>query len=152
MADRKSTAPASSGSRQSAVPPSVWFDRIDGIVVAGLLALVTVAWCWANGKWTPAAWSEPTAYLEPDKCDVVHALAMMKAAGDGQFVPLAWKNVAELGAPHTGNWNDWPLLEEMQVLLPGLEFLRANGNKGTAVIWGRSAASPFCYLDCPLIP
>lgn len=117
MADRKSTAPASSGSRQSAAPPSAWFDRIDGIVVAGLLALVTVAWCWANGKWTPAAWSEPTAYLEPDKCDVVHALAMMKAAGDGQFVPLAWKNVAELGAPHTGNWNDWPLLEEMQVLL-----------------------------------
>ena len=32
----------------------------------------------------------PTAYLEPDKGDVVHALAMMKAVGDGEFVrPLA---------------------------------------------------------------
>ena len=83
--------------------------------LALLLAIVALAWCAGNDRWSPASWGVPTAYLEPDKGDVVHALAMMKAAGDGEFVPLAWKKVEALGAPNTANWNDWPFVEELLV-------------------------------------
>jgi len=88
--------------------------------LALLLAIVALAWCAGNDRWSPASWGVPTAYLEPDKGDVVHAMAMMKAVGDGEFVPLAWKNVDALGAPNTANWNDWPLVEELLVTFYGL--------------------------------
>ena len=88
--------------------------------LALLLAMVALAWCAGNDRWSPASWGVPTAYLEPDKGDVVHALAMMKAVGDGEFVPLAWKNVDALGAPHAANWNDWPFVEELLVVFYGL--------------------------------
>jgi hypothetical protein len=98
---------------------------------------VGLAWCVGSGRWTPAAWGVPTAYLEPDKGDVVHALAMMKAVGEGEFVPLAWKNVGRLGAPNAANWNDWPLVEELLVvfygLLGSLFGLFAGLNVGTIV-------------------
>jgi hypothetical protein len=114
MATRKAatTAPAT----PAAVVAEPWFSRLDAILVAGLLALVTLAWCTANAKWTAAEWALPAAYLEPEKCDVVHALAMMKAAEEGEFVPLTWKQVSRLGAPDGANWNDWPLLEELQIV------------------------------------
>ena len=114
MATRKAatTAPAT----PAAVVAKPWFSRLDAILVAGLLALVTLAWCTANAKWTAAEWALPAAYLEPEKCDVVHALAMMKAAEEGEFVPLTWKQVSRLGAPDGANWNDWPLLEELQIV------------------------------------
>jgi phosphoglycerol transferase len=114
MATRKAatTAPAT----PAAVVAERWFSRLDAILVAGLLALVTLAWCTANAKWTAAEWALPAAYLEPEKCDVVHALAMMKAAEEGEFVPLTWKQVSRLGAPDGANWNDWPLLEELQIV------------------------------------
>ena len=114
MATRKAatTAPAT----PAAVVAERWFSRLDAILVAGLLALVTLAWCTASAKWTAAEWALPAAYLEPEKCDVVHALAMMKAAEEGEFVPLTWKQVSRLGAPDGANWNDWPLLEELQIV------------------------------------
>jgi hypothetical protein len=87
---------------------------------AMLIVVVALAWCTGNDRWTPESWGVPTAYLEPDKGDVVHALAMMKAVGDGDFVPLAWKQVDALGAPATANWNDWPLVEELLVVFYGL--------------------------------
>jgi hypothetical protein len=100
--------------QSSALAP--WFRKSDAILVAVLLAVVSLAWCAANAKWSLSQWSLPTAYLEPDKGDVVHALAMMKAGGDGKFVPLAWKVVDDVGAPTGGNWNDWPLVEELLVV------------------------------------
>ena len=114
MATRKAatTAPAT----PAAAVAEPWFSRTDALLVAGLLALVTLAWCTANAKWTAAEWALPAAYLEPEKCDVVHALAMMKAAEEGEFVPLTWKQVSRLGAPDGANWNDWPLLEELQIV------------------------------------
>ena len=78
--------------------------------------VVLLAWCTANAKWTALQWSQPTAYTEPDKADVVHALAMMKAGAGGEFVPLAWKGSRDLGAPYDANWNDWPLVEELQIV------------------------------------
>ena len=85
-----------------------------------LLFVVGLAWCTGNDRWAPESWGVPTAYLEPDKGDVVHALAMMKAVGEGDFVPLAWKQVDAIGAPATANWNDWPLVEELLVVFYGL--------------------------------
>ena len=84
---------------------------------AFLLGLVFLGWCAGNGKWTPAAWRYPTAYTEPEKGDVVHALAMMKAGANGEFLPLGWKGAKDLGAPFEANWNDWPLVEEVLVVL-----------------------------------
>jgi hypothetical protein len=98
----------------SAIAP--WFRKGDAILVAVLLTVVALAWCAANAKWSLSQWSLPTAYLEPDKGDVVHALAMMKAGGEGEFVPLAWKVVDNVGAPAGANWNDWPLVEELLVV------------------------------------
>lgn len=112
-------------------------SRLTWLPPALLLVVVGLAWCVGSGRWTPAAWGVPTAYLEPDKGDVVHALAMMKAVGEGEFVPLAWKNVGRLGAPNAANWNDWPLVEELLVvfygLLGSLFGLFAGLNVGTIV-------------------
>jgi phosphoglycerol transferase len=125
--------------------------------LALLLAIVALVWCTGNGRWSPASWAVPTAYLEPDKGDVVHALAMMKAVGDGEFVPLAWKKVDALGAPNTANWNDWPLVEELLVtfygLLGRLFGLFGGLNVGT-IIAHLSAAAAFYVVarweDCDL--
>ena len=95
---------------------SVGWTRLDTTALASLLVVVLLAWCTANAKWTALQWSQPTAYTEPDKADVVHALAMMKAGAGGEFVPLAWKGSRDLGAPYDANWNDWPLVEELQIV------------------------------------
>ena len=118
MAARKSSTSQSSQPVTASTEQSTdqWFTSRDWLVTAVLLGLVTLGWCMANGKWTAAQWALPSAYLDPEKCDVIHALAMMKAAGEGEFLPLAWKQVSRLGAPDGANWNDWPLLEELQVL------------------------------------
>ena len=110
MAEPKSPVVQSS----SAIAP--WFRKGDAILLAVLLGVVSLAWCTANAKWSLSQWSLPNVYLEVDKADVVHALAMMKAGGDGQFVPLAWKVVDDIGAPAGANWNDWPLIEELLVV------------------------------------
>ena len=112
-------------------------SRLTWLPPALLLVVVGLAWCAGNDRWSAASWGVPTAYLEPDKGDVVHALAMMKAVGEGEFVPLAWKNVGRLGAPNAANWNDWPLVEELLVvfygLLGSLFGLFAGLNVGTIV-------------------
>ena len=95
---------------------SVGWTRLDTTALASLLVVVLLAWCTANAKWTALQWSQPTAYTEPDKADVVQALAMMKAGAGGEFVPLAWKGSRDLGAPYDANWNDWPLVEELQIV------------------------------------
>jgi hypothetical protein len=120
-----------------------------------LMVVVALAWCTGNDRWTPASWGVPTAYLEPDKGDVVHALAMMKAVGDGDFVPLAWKQVNALGAPAAANWNDWPLVEELLVvfygLLGSLFGLFAGLNVGTLLAHLTAAATFYIvarWEDC----
>ena len=135
--------------RDRSIAPPSW------VPPALLLLVVGLAWCTGNDRWTPASWSVPTAYLEPDKGDVVHALAMMKAVGEGEFVPLAWKQVATLGAPATANWNDWPLVEEVLVvfygLLGGLFGLFGGLNVGTLLAHLAAAAAFYVvarWEDC----
>jgi hypothetical protein len=95
--------------------------RADVASVTVLVTVCTLAWCWANDKWTLASLAMPAAYTsEPQKADVIHMLALMKATTEGNFWPLVWKQVPELGAPFDGNWNDWPMVEETVVLCHGL--------------------------------
>ena len=90
------------------------------MALAILALLCTIGWCAANGAWSFAALAQPTAYLDPEKADVIHALAMMKVAARGEWVPLTWKLATELGAPVGANWNDWPMVEELQIWFFGL--------------------------------
>lgn len=121
-------------------------DRIDLVAIAGLVTLCTLAWCSANAVWSIAALREPTAYLDPEKCDVIHALAMMKAGTQGEFLPIAWKHAHHLGAPYAANWNDWPMVEELLVvsfallaaafgLFAGLNIAAMLGNSLAAVVF-----------------
>lgn len=85
-------------------------DVLLGAVV-GLAALL--GWCAANGKWTPAAWSYPTAYVnDSERSDFLSNACQVKAAGYWFGVPFFWKTVPELGAPFGANWNDFPSLDE----------------------------------------
>jgi hypothetical protein len=123
-------------------------QRIDLAASAGLVVICTLAWCSANAVWSLATLHEPTAYLDPEKCDVIHALAMMKAGTQGEFLPLAWKQVHQLGAPFEANWNDWPMVEE---LLIGLFALLAMGfglfaGLNIAAMLGNSLAAVVFYL------
>lgn len=129
--------------------------RVDLFALAGLVVCCTLAWCAANRVWTWAALQEPTAYLDPEKCDVIHALAMMKAGTQGQFLPLAWKQVSDLGAPYQANWNDWPFVEELLVnvfamlaatfgLFAGLNIAAMLGNSLAAVVFYVVARSIGC--------
>jgi len=79
----------------------------------GLLAVVGMAWCAANGIWTAASFVLPTAYLDPEKADVVHAVALIKATARGECTPIGWKRVQQLGAPGVADWTDWPMVEDL---------------------------------------
>ncbi len=119
MAQR--SRPAASPAPES--PPSRsahWFDGLDLTLLAALLMLVMAAWCTATAKWKAIDWGVPIAYLEPEKGDMLHMTALIKAAGEGEFVPLTWKQVPQFGAPNDGNWNDWPFVEELQINTLGI--------------------------------
>ena len=88
--------------------------------LAILLALVALSWCSASGRWSAAAWNTPTQYLDGFYCDVVEGFAQSKAVSEGQYWPMAWKLIRELGAPFDGNWTDRPSIEEVNVFLLGV--------------------------------
>lgn len=85
-----------------------------------LALLVAVAWCTATGKWSPASWATPSQYLDGFYGDVVEGFAQAKAVAEGEYLPLAWKTVSRLGAPHDGNWTDRPSVEELNVFALGI--------------------------------
>ena len=120
-----------------------------------LIFIVGLAWCSANGIWTAATLAEPTAYLDPEKADVVHTLAMLKATSRGEFPLFGWKGAEHLGAPFSANWNDWPMIEELLVLafgalawafglFAGLNIAMLLGNVLAAAIFYGVAR----HLDC----
>ncbi len=138
-----------------------------------LVAVITAAWCNANSMWNRAAWKLPSAYIGPyqgplsSKTDVLLHLAFIRAARDGHFVPLRSKIVPELGAPNDGNWNDWPITEEIPIyamgllarafgifaalnlallschLLAGLAFYFVSRHRAVSIIWSFTAALAF---------
>ena len=87
-----------------------------------ILALMTVLiWCYAENRWTAQAWETPVEYyMDRGATDVLSLFAGIKAASDGDYVPFTSKMEPSLGAPYTGNWNDYPNNEQIQVFLTGL--------------------------------
>jgi phosphoglycerol transferase len=95
------------------------------VVVAVIAAVCLIAWCSANAKWTAHAWAIPSTYVhDPERADFVSNAAYLKASSHWSGMPFRWKTVPELGAPNDGNWNDFPLLDEIvltiQVMLSRL--------------------------------
>lgn len=89
---------------------------------AAALALFSVLiWCTIYNRWTAGSWQIPVAYLEdPQKGDVIGFLAEFKVAGEGHILPLGFSNIPELGAPHVGNWDDFPIPEKPLVIFIGV--------------------------------
>lgn len=103
-------------------------DRRDVVIGVIVSLLAACGFCASGAMWTRAAWNRPVghlagppdAYTNPEYGDMFFTLATARAAGDGRFVPWAFKRIPELGAPHAAEWSDWPLIEEPQALLLGL--------------------------------
>lgn len=110
-----------------------------------IITIIAATWCYANEMWSVADWKLPSAYVGPfrgpSKSDVLLHLALIRAARDGHFVPLQSKIVPELGAPGEGNWNDWPITEELPIFAIGL----------LARIVGIFAALNIALLSCHLL-
>lgn len=120
----------------------------DGCMLAALVAICLAAWCVANDKWTWKSWSLPTAYTnDPDKADFFANACYVKAAGNWYGLPFIWKTIPELGAPSTGNWNDFPTLDEtvqgLQWMLVGVFGLFGGLNASFAVAHVLAAAAMY---------
>ncbi len=88
------------------------FEDVSRIIALVLIA--AVLWCYVYNRWTWEAWQTPLEYgLKPADGDTLSVLAYIKSAMDGHFWPLLLKNDPRLGAPFGGNWNDWPLVEQL---------------------------------------
>jgi hypothetical protein len=98
--------------------------EVRDVVPAAIVSMVAVlAWCAANDKWTARSWAYPTWYLnDPERSDFIGVACYVKAADNWWGLPFFWKTVPELGAPFDGNWNDFPILDE---LVPGMQLLLA---------------------------
>jgi hypothetical protein len=118
--------------------------------LAALLVIVTLSWCSGTGRWTAAEWDAPTKYLDGFYADVVSTLAGLKASADGRYVPFAWKNIPELGAPYDGNWNDMPSIEEIPAFVFGC-LARTLGlfvGLNAALLSGHLLAAATMFLVC----
>lgn len=96
-------------------------SRADLLVTVIVAATCMFAWCAANAKWTPRAWSLPATYIhDPERGDFLANAAQLKASVHWGGVPYLWKTVPDLGAPFDANWNDFPTLDE---LVQGFQYL-----------------------------
>ncbi len=145
--------------KESNGTPSPWPDVLAaGPLVALLLCLTALGWCAANATWSIAGWSLPTAhldaksdaYLDPEFNDVFVTLATMRAAADGHLIPLALKNIPELGAPFVANWNDWPLVEELPTILLGIlgRLFGPFAGLNIGLLLGHLLAAATMYMVC----
>jgi hypothetical protein len=120
---------------------------VSEVIPAAVVSMVAVlAWCAANDKWTARSWNYPTWYLnDPDRSDFIGVACYVKAANNWWGLPFFWKTVPELGAPFDGNWNDFPILDElvtgMQLLLAKCFGLFAGINASFALAHALAAAS-----------
>ena len=115
---------------------------------AGLLVLVSLAWCVAYAKYTPSAWSLPTTYGDPVYADFLAGSALVKARSEGHLTPFGWKTIPDLGAPGVANWSETPTPDELLIFLFGVFAsmfgLFAGFNVGVLV--GHLAAAATFYL------
>ena len=83
--------------------------------VLALIALVSVTWCVMLNRLSLAAWQTPLNY----QGDAWVVLSRIKAAAEGQYWPVAAKNVPSLGAPFVANWDAHPTSEDLLYLATG---------------------------------
>lgn len=77
--------------------------------LAGLFAVLIISWTWFSGRTSLEAWSVPMVYGG----DAYFGMGFAKAFMDGDIALVFQKWVAHLNAPHSANWNDWPITEEL---------------------------------------
>ena len=86
-----------------------------------LTVVVVLLWCQQFDRWTVQSWQTPVTYLgDPVKGDIFVELAYIRAARDGHISIVFDNSIPELGAPNTGNWNDFPLVEKPMIIATGL--------------------------------
>lgn len=88
---------------------------------AGLLALLVAGiWIAQYGRWTAESWQIPTDYY----IDAHETLARLKAASEGDIIPLRPQVIQRLGAPFGAHWNAYPTPDKpLMVALGGLVHL-----------------------------
>lgn len=72
--------------------------------VALLVCVTTLIWIGYYERWTFSSWSIPTDY----RGDSLEILARIKAAAEGDTVPLRPQVISRLGAPFGANWSAYP--------------------------------------------
>lgn len=86
----------------------------------GLVALAAaLIWIAHFDRWTAESWQLPTDYTG----DSHETLARLKAASEGELIPLRSQVISRLGAPFGANWNayptpDKPLMMTLGTLVP----------------------------------
>jgi phosphoglycerol transferase len=88
-------------------------------LLCALNVFIGIVWCTTYVKWTSSSWASPTRYLIPDQTDELTTLAVLKSVSEGDFRPFRSKIVKRLGAPNEANWNDYPIIEEIQLTFFG---------------------------------
>ena len=114
MAKSRKTSPTQRPNRRparAATGPAL--PGIEWLRAAALAAICIAIWCTVYSRLSGEAWSVPIEYgLQPDTSDTKTLLAGYKAAQDGNYRPIQFHNVPQLGAPYDGNWNDYPSTED----------------------------------------
>lgn len=94
--------------------------KTDLYCIAALVVVTVLFWCLIYNRWTADSWNTPLAYREDvHKGDVLTALVAAKVAEQGHFPLFGFKIAPDLNAPFGANWNDFPLTEDVLVVLLG---------------------------------
>ena len=143
----------------ASVPNQKWkLNRPEILRLAALAFVVILIWCSVYNRWTRRSWQAPLTYLEtepfkPYRPDVLAALAGIKAAGEGSYIPIVFSSVPLLGAPFTASWNDYPVAEKPLFCFAGLLanciglFAAAN----LTILIGQVLAAEAFYLACRVL-
>ncbi len=95
----------------------------------GALLVLAAALVWVAHyeRWTPASWQVPTDYY----VDATETLARLKAASEGDIVPLRSQVIERLGAPFGAHWNAYPTPDKPLMMALGA-LVRTIGLYATA--------------------
>jgi phosphoglycerol transferase len=120
---------------------------IETTTIAILLAITTLSWCAANGKWTTADLAIPATYLNPEHADLIGTAAIIKATSEGHLRPMMWKYAPSFGAPEGADWNGMPSVEEFQFAIFGLlaRFFGVFASLNLGGLIGNLSAAGSCY-------
>ncbi len=125
------------------------FTKWTAVRVLALALTVAFVWALNFDRLSPDTWAVPVDYHE----DSLMVMSWIKSAQDGDFIPFLSKDISRLGAPYTGNWNDWPVWGEEVIfslgLLARLFGLFAAANLG--VLLGYVTSALAFYACCRLL-